>query len=618
MTTTIVLSAAAMLAAYLIGSIPFGYLLTYWVKGIDIRTVGSGNLGATNVGRTLGFRYFVLVLLLDMLKGFLPTLGFPAMAGRMSGLAPPALPVLVAMSAILGHTFPVYLKFRGGKGVATSIGTVLALDPISSGYAVATFGVFFFLTRFVSLASLGGGAGFVAAHFARTVSPFSREHISMSLFSISVLVLLLARHRGNLARIWAGTERRVGSGTKKNDGAAPPAAAGGSSGKVLWMVLFGLVVLSASLIGGYEIYRITNEPIVVNAGPWTLRETERATTGQQRVDSVAFSADGTRLAATCPRYDRILIYHVEPGGKLTNGREIQLEGRPVALAALGDRFLVLETPTGDQRHVEPGWWERFDRDGNRVGGRNLAGYYPDDLAVSPDGKYLFVLSSGQAEGDAKKPMPGLEIVAIDSQLENSRVVGKVNFDATDDPCRLALSAGSSCAAVLLTRTNQTLAIDLADRAHPRVIGRIKASGSDAPYVSYSEDSDWIMMPVASQSEGIAIRLPQVGENPAAEDSEEARVRHVDFLICTRHHDSVLELFQTEPRQSLGRLPLKGPLNIGRTRPTGLAYSRDRGLLAVATRSGTIHMVEMVPRSGPQRQAAGAVAAAAHDSERKVR
>ena len=126
------LSALSVLAAYLAGSIPFGYLVTYWVKGIDIRTVGSGNLGATNVGRTLGFRYFLLVFLLDMLKGFLPTLGFP-MARRAGSPARgrPTCPSLVALAAILGHTFPVYLKFRGGKGVATSVGAVLALDPIS-------------------------------------------------------------------------------------------------------------------------------------------------------------------------------------------------------------------------------------------------------------------------------------------------------------------------------------------------------------------------------------------------------------------------------------------------------------------------------------------------------
>ena len=169
---------------------------------------------------------------------------------------------------------------------------------------------------------------------------------------------------------------------------------------------------------------------------------------------------------------------------------------------------MLETPTGDQRHVEPGWWETFDSEGNRMGGRHLAGYYPDDLAVTPDGKHLLLLSSGQAEGDPKKPLPALEIVAFDLKTESSRVVGRITFDATDDPCRLSLSASGRCAAVLLTRTNQTLAIDLSVPESPQVIGRTKSTGSDTPYVSYSPDSDWIMMPVASQSEGIAIRSPR--------------------------------------------------------------------------------------------------------------
>ena len=170
-TTRWPLSALAIVAAYLVGSIPFGYLIAYWVKGIDIRTVGSGNLGATNVGRTLGFRYFLLVLLLDLLKGFLPTLGFPWLLepAHRSCAAGPAGPV--ALAAILGHTFPIYLGFRGGKGVATSLGAVLALDPVSCAVAVVAFGALLLVTRYVSLSSLVAGLAFVAAHFLRDPRP---------------------------------------------------------------------------------------------------------------------------------------------------------------------------------------------------------------------------------------------------------------------------------------------------------------------------------------------------------------------------------------------------------------------------------------------------------------
>ncbi len=123
------------------------------------------------------------------------------------------------------------------------------------------------------------------------------------------------------------------------------------------------------------------------------------------------------------------------------------------------------------------------------------------------------------------------------------------------------------------------------------------------------------MPVASQSEGIAIRSPRRDEQ-VHRGIASGPIHHVDYLVCTRHRDSVLELFQTEPRQSLGRLPLTGPLNLGRTRPTGLAYSRERGLLAVATRSGTIHMIEMVPRVQSGDSPTRHVAATQNDRNRR--
>ena len=158
-TTSGFTSWSARLAGYLIGAIPFGYLVYRWATGIDIRTVGSGNIGATNVGRLLGFRYFVLVFVLDVLKGFVPVLGVP-LALRSLGLSPPAdLRFFVALAAILGHNFPVYLGFKGGKGVATSLGALLALEPLSCAAAAVGFFVVFFLTRYVSLSSIAGALG---------------------------------------------------------------------------------------------------------------------------------------------------------------------------------------------------------------------------------------------------------------------------------------------------------------------------------------------------------------------------------------------------------------------------------------------------------------------------
>lgn len=202
------LSVLAIVAAHLIGAVPFAYLLVWWAKGIDIRTVGSGNVGATNAGRVLGFRFFLLIFALDFLKGFLPTWALPkAVALVGEGFA--SLPVLVALAAILGHNFPVYLRFRGGKGVATSLGALSALDPIASVGAVVGFTISLLATRFVSASSILGGTAFVVVHLARSDVPFSGAELPLSLASLGLLLMLVVRHRKNFARILAGTEPKV-------------------------------------------------------------------------------------------------------------------------------------------------------------------------------------------------------------------------------------------------------------------------------------------------------------------------------------------------------------------------------------------------------------------------
>ena len=187
------LAVLAVVAAYLAGSIPFGYLIARWVQRHRYPHRRLGQTGATNVGRTLGLRYFLLVLLLDLLKGYLPTIGFPWLLNRFVGSPPVDLPVLLGLAAILGHTFPIYLGFRGGKGVATSLGGVLALDPISCGFAALAFALFLLITRYVSLSALLAGVVFVAAHFLREPFPLNRDHIAMTLFSIAVLILLFVQ-----------------------------------------------------------------------------------------------------------------------------------------------------------------------------------------------------------------------------------------------------------------------------------------------------------------------------------------------------------------------------------------------------------------------------------------
>jgi glycerol-3-phosphate acyltransferase PlsY len=587
------LAALAVAAAYLAGSIPWGYLIARWVRGIDIRTVGSGNLGATNVGRILGFRYFLLVLALDLLKGLLPTLVFPPLLNRVAGPSPADLPVLVALAAILGHTFPIFLNFRGGKGVATSLGALLALDAVSCGVAALVFLGVLLVSRYVSLSSLAGGLAFVIAHFLRQKAPFDRPQLAMSLFALAVLALLIVRHRTNLVRIWAGTENRVNLPWPRSKPRGQPH----SGGRIALLLVLGLAVLSVGTAGAIYVYRHATQPIAISAGPWLLREIDRTSTGQQRVDRLAFAPGGNRLAVLCPRYERVLIYQVAAAKKLQPFKEIELEGRPVAIAAIKNRFVVLVRPSGDQRHLLPGWWETFDLDGKSVGGRNPAGYYPDDLAATPDGQHLVLLSSGESEGDVKKPLPALEVVAIDLETANARTVGRVTFEADADPERLMLSASGHYAAVLLAKTNESAAVDLETLEAPRVIGRNKLPRTDVPYVSYSSESDWIMMPVQGQCEAVALDLPRP-DAAIPEPQQTAPAFQADYLLCSRQRESVLEVFQCSPRFSLGRLPLLGPLNLGRTRPTGLSYSPERSLLAVATRTGTVHLIELVSRLAP--------------------
>lgn len=199
--------ALILILAYLIGAIPFGLLTVRILKGIDVRTIGSGNIGATNVKRVLGTKGFVGVLILDALKGFLPPLGAPWLAAALGvDPVPHWLPVGAALAAIIGHNFPVYLGFKGGKGVATSLGAVLALDPLGALIAAGAF-VFFLLTiRYMSLSSLLGALAFGVAWFARARPPFDAAHAPMSLFVLLAVAMMFVRHRANIGRLLAGTE----------------------------------------------------------------------------------------------------------------------------------------------------------------------------------------------------------------------------------------------------------------------------------------------------------------------------------------------------------------------------------------------------------------------------
>jgi acyl-phosphate glycerol 3-phosphate acyltransferase len=204
-----------LLAAYLVGAVPFGYLIGR-MKGVDLFAAGSGNIGATNAARVLGRTYGALVFVLDFLKGAVPVAVVVPLARLIepaaeSALGPPdVLRVGAAALAFLGHLFPVYLGFRGGKGVATGAGTIFVLVPGPAAVAVLAWVVVLFVSRTVSLASLGAVTILVAARLLTHPAPFSPDALPVTLYLLAGTAMVVLKHRANLARLAAGTENRIG------------------------------------------------------------------------------------------------------------------------------------------------------------------------------------------------------------------------------------------------------------------------------------------------------------------------------------------------------------------------------------------------------------------------
>ncbi len=202
--------------AYLIGAIPFGYLIGRVVGKIDIRQHGSGNIGATNVGRVLGNQWGLCVLFLDLLKGLIPVAGLIGLFIANDNLDRVHWQVMAGVATVLGHMFPCWLGFRGGKGVATALGVVAWLAGWSSLAAAAVFGLSFLIWRIMSLASILAAVAFAACQLA-IVWPalFSEKNGSLTAFSLLVPALIVFRHRSNIARLIRGEEPRYAS-TKAN------------------------------------------------------------------------------------------------------------------------------------------------------------------------------------------------------------------------------------------------------------------------------------------------------------------------------------------------------------------------------------------------------------------
>ncbi len=206
----------AILAAWLTGSIPFGFFAGR-LKGIDIREHGSGNIGATNVLRIIGKAWGFTVFGLDFLKGLIPVLACRWVAPQENPW--PFLPIAAAIAAILGHNYTPWLRFRGGKGIATSAGAFAGLSPIAIAVAILTWLVVFALSRYVALASI-----IAATMLSLSVGLLCVLHPGTppALLGLALIVTSLAiwRHRSNIARLRAGTENRFGR--PKNPGPSNP------------------------------------------------------------------------------------------------------------------------------------------------------------------------------------------------------------------------------------------------------------------------------------------------------------------------------------------------------------------------------------------------------------
>lgn len=203
-----------IIIAYFVGSIPFAYIFAK-IKGIDIRNIGSGNIGATNLSRALGKKWGYFCFILDTLKGLLPTLA--------ASFALPASPktwqlfaaLAVAMATVIGHIFPIFLKFKGGKGVATSFGSALGFWPYYSICAVAALIIWLIvvlLFRYISLASIIAALAFpIVLLIAIFIFPAWKFNELWPLLIIAVVLplIVIIRHRSNIKRLFSGTESKI-------------------------------------------------------------------------------------------------------------------------------------------------------------------------------------------------------------------------------------------------------------------------------------------------------------------------------------------------------------------------------------------------------------------------
>ena len=200
---TSILVTIWLAAAYLVGGIPFGFLIGK-MRGVDVRTVGSKNIGATNVFRTVGKKWGLIAFACDVLKGLLPTL-----AARHFAAEPSWLPLSVGVMCVVGHMLTPYMKFKGGKGVATAFGMLIGLAPALVGTAFALFALVFALSHYISLGSCSAAAFLMVAVWFPILGTEGYRNLPQCILVTLIAAFVIFKHRANIGRLLSGTESKI-------------------------------------------------------------------------------------------------------------------------------------------------------------------------------------------------------------------------------------------------------------------------------------------------------------------------------------------------------------------------------------------------------------------------
>ena len=200
--------AVWLIGAYLIGAIPFGFLIGK-MRGVDVRTVGSKNIGATNVFRTVGKKWGLLAFFCDVMKGFLPTLAASIFLTNNQQLTANHLPLCVAIACVVGHMLTPYMKFKGGKGVATAFGALIALMPATVGIAFALFAIVFACSHYISLGSCTAATALAIAVWVPFIDHAGYRDLPLCILVTLIAAFIVWKHRSNIGRLVRGEENKI-------------------------------------------------------------------------------------------------------------------------------------------------------------------------------------------------------------------------------------------------------------------------------------------------------------------------------------------------------------------------------------------------------------------------